>query len=240
MTASPDAPWWDLAPLRDTRHRDLAELPASAVRNLVDQSLGLARHAVRTQRHHLQNLLGDGEDLDQQLTEWILEAAVTYDPTRGPWAAHVVKRVQQLAADHWRQVVGRAALAKLRRFNDSGGSGVSNRDRLQVSTVLALLPGGQSILDSEATPPDDQTNPDHDIAQRSEQARVSLAVLAAATAASPTHRSRLHRGLAIYLLRNIYGYSQRNLAECGIHHRTAASLENEFRKRLRKLLDVES
>lgn len=238
MTRAQDLPWWNQAPLRDTRRRNLTDLHPTTVRQLVDHALGLARHAVRGQRQPLQNVLGGGDDLDQQLKVWILEAAATYDPRRGPWGAHVVQRVRQLAGDHWRRVVGRTALEKVRRFHATGGQGIDDNDRLQVSRVLALLPGGQSSLDSQGSEIGGDPDADAGLALRSERTRVTLALLRAATSTTPRRQARLQRGLVIHILRNVYGYSQRNVAECGIHHRTAGALENELRNRLRDLLDT--
>lgn len=233
-----DTQWWEQAPLRDTRRRNLTDLHPTTLRQLVDHALGLARHAVRSQRQPLQTILGDGDDLDQQLTVWILEAAATYDPSRGPWGAHVVLRVRQLAGDHWRRVVGRTALEKVQRFHATGGHGINDNDRLHVSRALALLPGSQSSLDSQNSDIGGDQDADAGLALRSERTRVTLALLRAATSIDPARQTRLQRGLVIHILRHVHGYSQRNIAECGIHHRTAGTLENELRNRLRDLLDA--
>ncbi|MCO1581681.1 hypothetical protein M8C13_38625 [Crossiella sp. SN42] len=228
-------PWWEAAPLDEAGCRSLAALPAADVVQLVEAGKVLARHAVRSQRRALQELLGDADDLDQQLTTWILEAAVTYDPARGPWQAHLVQRVRQLAADHWRVNVGRAALQMLQRQRELGDTALAPGEHLQVRRIRSLLPGAQHRLDrdTELIPAVDDSLAR--IEERSVRTQITRALLDAGFATGAEH-PRLQRALVAYLLCQVHGFSQRRVAACGIHHRTLTALDQDLRARLRALV----
>ncbi|GAA2842911.1 sigma factor [Crossiella cryophila] len=237
MNASIGDTWWVDVPLNPAGHRDLTGIPPIRLARLLDQTMGLARHAIRAQHGPLRGLLGGVDDLTQQLRLWILAAARTYDPDRGPWTAHVTQRVRQQAADHWRATVGYTALQKVRAFRYADGKPLSAKDQLQVAHALSLLPGGQSTLDESDDSVDVGENFEHTVDNRSVATSATLALLRASETDDPVAAQRLCRGFVMYVLRHVCGVAQRRIAACGIHHRTAAAVENELRARVRELLD---
>ncbi|GAA2843299.1 sigma-70 family RNA polymerase sigma factor [Crossiella cryophila] len=229
--------WWTEVPLGNSGHRDLTRIPPERLALLLEQAMGLARHAIRAQRGPLRDLLGGAEDLAQQLRLWILAAARTYDPERGTWTGHLTQRVRQQAADHWRATVGHTALNKVRAFRAADGEPLNGQDQLQVARILSLLPGKQSTLDVANDVVDGAGNAEHAVDSHSEATVATLALLYAPETADPFVARRLCRGVAVHVLRRVCGQAQRRIAACGIHHRTAAAVENELYARVRELLD---
>lgn len=228
-------PWWEIAPLGPTGCRALSQLPAAALQRLIDDSQALARHAIRKQLRALQGLLGDAEDLDQQITIWILEAATNYDPALGRWEVHLVHRVRQLAVNQWRTSVGRTAIQTLKRLRENGFTALAPTEQLHANRIRSLLPGGQQCLDPHADLPHD---PDEDlvgIEERSVHTQVTAALVNAGSADDAGHPRR-RRALAAYLLCHLHGHPRRRVAACGIHHRTITALENELLGHVRQLL----
>lgn len=223
--------WWMTAPLDESGRRDLGKLPTSILTALIDNGMALARHAVRMQRRALRNLLGGAEDLDQQLAIWILEAAVTYNPARGPWAAHLVQRVRQLVADRWRADLGRPAI---RLLNQAREESVPSRQQVDVNRICSLLLGARSGLESCAEPVYEDEGIEH-IAEWSVRAEVTRALLDAGFAPG-AQQPRLQRALVSYLLRELHGLPRRRLANCGIHHRTITALDHDLQRRVRELV----
>ncbi|MBP2471152.1 hypothetical protein JOF53_000024 [Crossiella equi] len=227
--------WWQTAPLGPAGRRDLARLAPSLMTEVLDQAMGLARHAIRAQHSALRELLGGPDDLTQQLRLWILEAAATYDPARGPWTAHLTQRVRHQAGDHWRAVVGQCALRRIRRYR-ADGTPLTGAEQLHVARILSLLPGRQhqlNIADCSADPSENHLAVEQSMAAGT----ATLAYLHAVEADEEQHARRLRQGFVVHVLRHLHGQALRRIAPCGgMHHRTSAAVEEEFQQRVRDLL----
>ncbi|MBP2477586.1 hypothetical protein JOF53_006458 [Crossiella equi] len=228
--------WWTPAPLGPDGRRDLTTLGQRALRGLLDASRALARHAIRAQRGGLRELLGEQEDLDQQLATWILEAAATYDPERGTWTGHLVQRVRQQAADHWRRTVGWSAIELLRRANHAGEHELSRDQRLHLKRIRSLMPGGAHGLDERTAHPPVIEDAYTGIEEHAERAHVTRELLRAGYDPA-IGRPELRRALVYYLLSHLGGHPQRRVAAaCAVHHRTLAALSTQLHDHLRVTL----
>ncbi|WHT22539.1 hypothetical protein N8J89_16185 [Crossiella sp. CA-258035] len=235
MPGEPRA-WWEGAPLDAAGRRRLSGLAPHVVAGLVEEGKALAWHAVRPQRRALQDLLGEPEDLDQQVVVWILEAAASYDPARGPWTAHLAQRVRQLAGDRWRTEIGQSALRRLKHLREKGYAALEPGERLFVNRISSLLPGGRCSLDryAEMVPCTDELIEGLEL--RCVRSQVTRAVLRAGLA-EDGEQPRMQRALVSYLLRQVHGHSIRRLVSWGIHHRTIAALEQALHHRVREQLE---
>lgn len=108
-----EAASWALAPLRANQSgrlvRDLDQLPAGFLGNLIEHYLPVALSRLRTLRALLDIVLPDPGDLRQQTVVWILETATTYDADQGvPFGGYLSTLLHHRPVDLVRDRLGRA------------------------------------------------------------------------------------------------------------------------------------
>lgn len=100
--------------VRDAKNvlrRDLSKLPRPFFEDLMKNSTSYARGLVAS-RHGaaMQKLVGDNDDIDGYVAQWVLELASSFNPTLGtPFGAWITKQIPRKIQDLGRAAFGRTA-----------------------------------------------------------------------------------------------------------------------------------
>jgi hypothetical protein len=96
---------------KNVRRRDLGQLPKPFFEDLMRSSTSFARGLVAS-RHGaaMQKLVGDNDDIDGYVAQWVLELASAFDPSLGtPFGAWLTKQLPRKIQDLGRAQHGRTA-----------------------------------------------------------------------------------------------------------------------------------